>query len=75
MLNLGLRQADRPVDHPGQNLGRRPWQNWPARTAPLIAAKLGVPVEPVLEALTEHVHQQLVELGDPEADFSDASEA
>lgn len=54
---------------------RDAWQNWPARTAPLIAAKLGVPVEPVLEALTEHVHQQLVELGDPEADFSDASEA
>ncbi len=53
---------------------RDAWQNWPNRAAPLIAAKLGVDVEPVLEALNEHVHQQLVDLGEPEADFTDAGE-
>jgi hypothetical protein len=54
---------------------RDAWQNWPNRAAPLIAAKLGLPVDPVLEALNEHVHQQLVDLGEPEADFAEAGEA
>lgn len=53
---------------------RDAWQNWPSRVAPLIAAELGVAVEPVLEALNEHVHQQLSDLGEPEADFEDADE-
>ncbi len=53
---------------------RDAWQNWPNRVAPLIAAKLGMAVEPVLEALNEHVHQQLSDLGEPDADFEDADE-
>jgi len=53
---------------------RDAWQNWPSRVAPLIAAKLNVAVEPVLEALNEHVHQQLDDLGEPEADFADGGE-
>ena len=53
---------------------RDAWQNWPTRVAPLIAAKLNVAVEPVLEVLNEHVHQQLDDLGEPEADFADRGE-
>lgn len=53
---------------------RDAWQNWPSRVAPLIAAKLGVAADAVLEALNEHVHQQLLDLGEPEADFADADE-
>lgn len=53
---------------------RDAWQNWPNRVAPLIAAKLGIAVDPVLEALNEHVHQQLSDLGEPEGDFAEADE-
>lgn len=49
---------------------RDAWMNWPARTAPLIAAELGVPVEPLLEALNKHVQQQLQDIGEPDADFT-----
>ena len=49
---------------------RDAWMNWPARVGPLIAADLDLPVDKVVEALNAHVHQQLVELGEPDADFS-----
>ncbi|MGZ3272388.1 MAG: hypothetical protein ACXU82_03900 [Caulobacteraceae bacterium] len=49
---------------------RDAWLSFPSRVAPLLAADLDVPVDKVAEALTEHVHQQLAELGEPEADFS-----
>lgn len=48
---------------------RDAWTNWPARVGPLIAAELGVPPDPVVEALNKHVQQQLSDLGEPEADF------
>lgn len=51
---------------------RDAWLNWPSRVAPLIAAQLGIPVEPLLEALNDHVQQQLARLGEPEADFAAA---
>ena len=47
---------------------RDAWLNWPSRVAPLAAAKLGMPVDPLLEVLNEHVHQQLVDLGGQEFD-------
>ncbi|MEN2749242.1 hypothetical protein [Sphingomonas sp. T9W2] len=50
---------------------RDAWMNWPARVGPLIAAELGVPPDPVLEALNKHVQQQLNDLGDPDAAFED----
>jgi hypothetical protein len=53
---------------------RDAWLNWPNRVAPLIAAKLDVPVDPVLEALKEHVQQHLASLGEPEGDFANADE-
>ncbi len=49
---------------------RDAWLNWPSRVAPLIAAKLGISVEPLLEALNDHVQQHLADLGEPEADFA-----
>lgn len=54
---------------------RDAWLNWPSRVAPLIAAQLGIGVEPLLEALNDHVQQQLARLGEPEADFAVASAA
>ncbi len=51
---------------------RDAWLNWPSRVSPLIAASLGIAVEPLLEALNEHVQQHLASLGEPEADFANA---
>lgn len=45
---------------------RDAWMNWPSRVAPLAAANLGMAADPLLEVLNEHVHQQLVDLGEPE---------
>lgn len=50
---------------------RDSWTNWPTRIGPLMAAELGLPPEPVVEALKKHVHQQLLDLGEPDADFTD----
>lgn len=50
---------------------RDAWLNWPTRFAPLIAADLGIEqADKVTEVLTEYVHKQLSELGEPEADFT-----
>lgn len=44
------------------------WLAWPARVAPLIAAELGIAdLDGLTAALTVYVHQQLVELGEPDA--------
>jgi hypothetical protein len=51
---------------------RDAWLNWPSRVSPLIAASLGISVEPLLEALNDHVQQHLASLGEPEADFANA---
>lgn len=51
---------------------RDAWLNWPSRIAPLVAASLGIAVEPLLEALNDHVQQHLASLGEPEADFANA---
>ena len=51
---------------------RDAWLNWPSRVSPLIAASLGIAVEPLLEALNDHVQQRLASLGEPEADFANA---
>lgn len=54
---------------------RDAWMNWPARVGPLIAAAFGIDADRVTTALTEHVHQQLADLGEPEADFVEGSNA
>lgn len=48
---------------------RDAWQNWPARYGPLIAAELGVEVDPVMRALNEYIHKQLLQLGEPVLDL------
>lgn len=50
---------------------RDAWMNWPVRVGPLIAAELGVPADPVVEALNKHVQQLLNDLGEPDAEFAD----
>jgi hypothetical protein len=50
---------------------RDAWMNWPARVGPLIAAELGLPPDPVVEALNKHVQLQLSDLGEPEAVFEE----
>lgn len=49
---------------------RDAWINFPSRIGPLLAAELGVDADKVVEALTVHVHQQLADLGNPQADFT-----
>lgn len=51
---------------------RDAWLNFPTRIGPLMAADLSVEPEPLIEALTAHVHKQLSDLGEPAIDFADA---
>lgn len=53
---------------------RDAWMNFPTRIGPLLAAELGLDADKVVEALTVHVHQQLADLGEPEADFTNRDE-
>ncbi len=53
-----------------QRSQRDAWMNFPTRIGPLLAAEIGVDADKVVEALTVHVHQQLDNLGEPEADFT-----
>lgn len=53
-----------------QRSQRDAWINFPTRIGPLLAAELGVEADAVAEALTTYVHQQLADLGEPEADFN-----
>lgn len=46
-------------------MAREAWTNWPTRVGPMIATDLGLAPETVVEALTRHVHAQLVDLGEP----------
>lgn len=53
---------------------RDAWLNFPSRVGPLIAAEVGIEPDKLVEALSAHVHQQLTDLGEPEADFGAAEE-
>ena len=50
---------------------RDAWLNWPTRVGPLLAADLGLEADRVVEALTTHVHKQIAQLGEPEANFTE----
>jgi hypothetical protein len=52
---------------------RDSWLNWPSRVGPLVAADLGLEADRVTEVLTGYVHQQIDQLGDPAADFTEQS--
>jgi hypothetical protein len=49
---------------------RDSWLNWPSRVGPLVAADLGLAADRVTEVLTAYVHEQIDQLGEPEADFT-----
>lgn len=55
----------------GARAARDSWLNWPMRVGPKIAADLGLEADRVTEVLLEHVHQQIADLGDPDAHFDD----
>ena len=52
---------------------RDAWITWSSRIAPLLAADLGIEADNLAGLLAEHVHRHLVELGEPDLDFSDAA--
>ncbi|WP_343661108.1 hypothetical protein [Ralstonia sp.] len=49
---------------------RDAWLNWPTRVAPLLAAELGIEADRLTGTLTAHVHKQIAQLGEPEANFT-----
>lgn len=53
-----------------QRSQRDAWLNFPTWIGPMLAADLGADADKVVESLTAYVHQQLDDLGDPEADFT-----
>lgn len=53
----------------GARQARDAWLNFPARIGPMLAATLGLEADKVTEALTPHVHKQIADLGEPEAEF------
>ena len=57
-----------------QRSQRDAWLNFPTRIGPLLAAELEIEADKVVEALTAHVHQQLDDLGEPEANFAPSGE-
>lgn len=50
---------------------RDAWLNWPTRVAPLLAAELGIEADRLTGILTAHVHKQIAQLGEPEANFAE----
>jgi hypothetical protein len=50
---------------------RDTWITWPVKIGPLLAAELGVETTRVVEALTNHVQEQLEAIGEPEPDFTE----
>ena len=50
---------------------RDAWLNWPTRVGPLLAAELGIEADRLTEVLTAHVHKQIAQLGQPEANFTE----
>jgi len=54
----------------GARAQRDAWLNWPARVGPLVAADLGLEADRVTEALTEHVHKHIAQLGEPDVHFT-----
>jgi len=52
---------------------RDAWLNWPARIGPILAADLGLDADRVVDALTAHVHKQIAQLGEPQAEFGETT--
>lgn len=54
---------------------RDAWMNFPSRVGPLIAADLELKPETVVEVLKGHVHQHLIDLGEPDDPLAEVREA
>jgi hypothetical protein len=52
---------------------RDSWLNWPARVGPLVASELGIEADKVTDVLTKYIHQQVAQLGEPQAEFPTTS--
>jgi hypothetical protein len=65
---VSLELAERALFE-GARAARDAWLNWPARVGPLIAADLGLEADLVTEALTQHVHKHIGQLGEPDVHF------
>ncbi|WP_244112580.1 hypothetical protein [Burkholderia gladioli] len=50
---------------------RDAWLNWPAKVGPLIASEIGIDADKITAVLVAHVHKQITQLGEPEAQFGD----
>ncbi|MFP4891236.1 hypothetical protein [Paraburkholderia sp. EG304] len=49
---------------------RDAWLAWPAKVAPYLAVEFGIAdLEGLTASLAAHVHEQLADIGEPEADF------
>ncbi len=66
-------QVARRLVFEGFQLVRNAWLNWPVKVAPGLAAQLGVETDRLTVALTDLVHRQLAELGEPEMDVGRAA--
>lgn len=63
--SVSLADAERAMFEAGR-AQRDAWLNWPSRVGPLIAAELEIEVDRLTPVLSEHVHQHLADLGEPE---------
>jgi len=68
---IDIEVAERVLFEAGRSL-RDAMLSFPSRVGPLLAADLGIAQERLVEALSEHMHRQLADLGEPEADFAAA---
>lgn len=51
---------------------RDAWLNWPSKIGALVAADLGIAAaDTVTAVLAQYVHEQLAQIGEPEANFSE----
>lgn len=66
LVDLGL--AER-VLFEGARAQRDAWLSWPSKIGPLLAADFGLEADRVTEALTEHVHKHIAQLGEPDVHF------
>ena len=66
---IDLETAERVLFEAARH-ARDAWLNFPTRVGPIMAAEIGADSEKLVEALSAHVHRQLSDLGEPEADWT-----
>lgn len=53
----------------GARAQRDAWLSWPSKVGPLLAADFSLPADKMTAALTEYVHKQIAQLGEPDVQF------